>query len=158
MGTKMCTRSPPLELLAREVGGDPSTRRAETCGTVAARKKLDADRRNLRRVDAELKLLLARMLERLHDHERRLQTLDVLASPLACDTHELLHRRRVAILELRGRGLTIDAIAKALSVSKGSVLQVVRGIPPPENARAVDGRRVGRRAQGHAPGRAFADG
>jgi hypothetical protein len=96
-------------------------------------------------MDDPAKVLLARVLERLQDHERRLGAVEVLAGPTTHNTQELIHRRRIAILGLRERGLTIDAIAKALAVSRGSVLKIVRGIPPPENARAVDGRRIGKR-------------
>jgi DNA-binding NarL/FixJ family response regulator len=103
-------------------------------------------------MDDATKTLLARVVERLEEHERRLLSVELLAGPMNFDTHELLHRRRIAVLELRERGLTIEAIAKALSISRGSVLKIVRGIPPPPDARAVDGRRIGKRAQGHSPG------
>jgi hypothetical protein len=103
-------------------------------------------------MDAATRALLVKVIERLEHHERRLQTLEVLAGPVTYDTHAIRHRRRLAVLDLRKRGLSVGAIAKVLAISRARVGQIVRGVEPPADGRALDGKLIGARARSNGRG------
>jgi hypothetical protein len=145
----------PARLRARAVGGQvrrgvPAARGA---GPPCGYGRSGGRRRAAHAVmDAATRALLVKVIERLEHHERRLQTLEVLAGPVTYDTHAIRHRRRLAVLDLRKRGLSVGAIAKVLAISRAQVGQIVRGVEPPADGRALDGKLIGARARSNGRG------